>query len=90
MKIVFAQVFLFLSNLSAMIQSKRIIDTPDWLKNKTNAKIKLLPNIVLERDDTLVKKLTTDDFKTLMQIWATMFIFTFPIIIIPYNSGERR
>lgn len=85
MRIVFAQVFLFLSYFSSMSQSKKIIHSPNWLKNnQTASKIKH----VTERNYTPPKKLTLDDFKTLMQIWATMFVFTFPIIVLPYNSHD--
>ena len=58
--------------------------------NKTNSslEIKVLSERVLEKNEKI--RFTTDDFKTFMQIWATMFVFTFPIIVIPYKSGERE
>ncbi len=56
--------------------------------NKTNSSLetRVLPECVIEKKTKI--KLTTDDFKTLMQIWATMFIFTFPIIVLPYKSDD--
>jgi hypothetical protein len=54
-------------------------------KNTNNSKmgIKTLPYCVIERNTTEQKKMTAEDFKTLMQIWLTLFIFTFPIVIFP-------
>jgi hypothetical protein len=56
--------------------------------NKTNSslEIRVLPECVIEKKTKV--KFTTDDFKTLMQIWATMFVFTFPIIVVPYKSDD--
>lgn len=54
-------------------------------KNVNNSKmgIKTLPYCVIQRNTTEQRRMTTEDFKTLMQIWLTLFIFTFPIIIFP-------
>jgi hypothetical protein len=58
--------------------------------NKTNSslEIRVRSEYVIEKNEKI--KFTMDDFKTFMQIWATMFVFTFPIIVIPYKSGERE
>jgi len=58
------------------------------LNNKTNSslEIKVLPECVIEKKSKV--KLTTDDFKTLLRIWATMFVFTFPIIVVPYKFDD--
>jgi len=90
MRIVFVQFFLFLSYFSSMSQSKKFIHALDWLnnnqKNETSLKIKLVSENDSEKKCNPTKKLTMDNFKTLMQIWATMFVFTFPIIVVPYKS----
>jgi hypothetical protein len=54
-------------------------------KNTNNSKmgIKTLPYCVIQRNTTEQRRMTAEDFKTLMQIWLTLFIFTFPIIIFP-------
>ena len=54
-------------------------------KNTNNSKmgIKTLPYCVIKRNTREKRRMTAEDFKTLMQIWLTLFIFTFPIIIFP-------
>jgi len=63
--------------------------TPFNNKNVNNSKmgIKTLPYCVIQRNTTEQRRMTAEDFKTLMQIWLTLFIFTFPIIIFP-NKDE--
>lgn len=92
MRIMFAQVLLFLSYFSSTSQSKKFIHAPDWLKNnqknETAAKLQHLPENGSEKKCNPITKLTLNDLKTLMQIWATMFVFTFPILVVPYKSYD--
>jgi len=70
---------LVFSNQTILGFSKNIIKNITW-----NNKIE-------KKEHTLKKKqikLTKDDFKTLMQIWATMFIFTFPVVIFPGKNDN--
>uniref|UniRef100_A0A6C0DH00 Uncharacterized protein n=1 Tax=viral metagenome TaxID=1070528 RepID=A0A6C0DH00_9ZZZZ len=55
-------------------------------KNMNNSKmgIKTLPYCIIQRNTTTEqRKMTAEDFKILMQIWLTLLIFTFPIVIFP-------
>ena len=89
MRVEFTNLIFFFSYISSITISKKI---PLWFKNSQKnleeSKIKLLPDLILDRNETSIKKLSMDDFKTLMQIWATMFVFTFPIIVVPYKSDD--
>jgi len=85
------RLFLFLYYFS--FTSQTFMGLPNAIQNnnpnnKTNSSLETsaLPECVIEKKTKI--KLTTDDFKTLMQIWATMFIFTFPIIVLPYKSDD--
>jgi hypothetical protein len=65
--------------------------TPKFLlpfQNKTtNVTTQHYPNLTLnEERDTESKSSISDDLLTMFKIWATVFVFTFPIISFPYHK----
>jgi len=83
------RLFLFLSYF--LFTSQTFMGFPNTIQNnnnKTNSSLetRVLSEHVIEKNEKI--KFTMDDFKTFMQIWATMFVFTFPIIVLPYKSGN--
>jgi hypothetical protein len=56
-------------------------------QKKTNASIPQDYPILTPREITQ-KKNNFDDALTIFKIWATLFVFTFPFISVPYHNKD--
>jgi len=86
----FKKLLLFLSYISV---SSQIFTTPKFFlpfqNNTTNVTTQYYPTLTLNEDyDTESKWSISDDALTMLKIWATIFVFTFPIISFPYHKDN--
>jgi hypothetical protein len=84
----FKKLLLFLSYISV---SSQFFMTPKCIlsfQNKTtNATTQYYPSLTSNKEyDTESKQINCNDALTMFKIWATLFVFTFPIILFPYHK----
>jgi len=84
----FKKLLLFLSYISL---SSQFFMTPKcflpFQNNTTNATTQHYPTLTLNKEDEIASKWSiSDDALTMLKIWATIFVFTFPIISFPYHK----
>jgi hypothetical protein len=81
----FKKLLLFLSYISL---SSQFFTTPKFFlpfqNNTTNATTQYYPSLT-PREITQ-KRTNRNDALTMFKIWATLFVFTFPIISFPYHT----
>jgi hypothetical protein len=81
----FKKLLLFLSYISL---SSQFFMTPKcflpFQNNTTNATTQHYPTLTLNKEDEIASK--RNDALTMFRIWATIFVFTFPIISFPYHK----
>jgi hypothetical protein len=84
----FKKLLLFLSYISV---SSQFFTTPkiflQFQNNTTNVTTQHYSNLTPRHDYKVAKKpVNCDDVLTFFRIWATLFVFTFPIISFPYHN----
>jgi hypothetical protein len=84
----FKKLLLFLSYISV---SSQFFMTPKCIlpfqNNTTNATTQYYPSLTLNKEYEIESKRTKrNDALTMFKIWATIFVFTFPIISFPYHK----
>jgi len=81
----FKKLLLFLSCISL---SRQFFMTPKgflpFQNNTTNVTTQYCPSTILKK--RLCEE--CDDALTMLKIWATIFVFTFPIISFPYHKNN--
>jgi hypothetical protein len=86
----FKKLLLFFSYISV---SSQFFTTPkiflQFQNNTTNVTTQYYPTLTLNEEyDTASKWSISDDALTMFKIWATVFIFTLPIISFPYHKDN--
>jgi len=84
----FKKLLLFLSCISL---SRQFFMTPKgflpFQNNTTNVTTQYYPSLTLNKEYEIASKRTKrNDALTIFKIWATIFVFTFPIISFPYHK----
>jgi len=83
----FKKLLLFLSYISA---SSQMFMTPQiflpFQKNTNTSMPQDYPS--LTSHEITQKRINCDDAITFFKIWATLFVFTFPIISVPYHKDN--
>jgi len=82
----FKKLLLFLSYISL---SSQMFMTPRFFspfQNKTNSSTMPQDYTSLTPREIRQKRINCNDALTLFKIWATLFVFTFPIISFPYHK----
>ena len=84
----FKKLLLFFSYISL---SSQFFMTPKYFlpfqNNTTNATTQYYPNLPPCEEYKVAKKQANhNDSLTMFKIWATIFVFTFPIISFPYHK----
>jgi len=83
----FKKLLLFLSYISA---SSQMFMTPQIFlpfQKKTNASMPQDYSTLTPREITQ-KRINCDDALMIFKIWASLFVFTFPIISVPYHNKD--
>ena len=83
----FKKLLLFLSYIS--LSSQMFMTPHSFLpfQKKTNASIPQDYSILASHEITQKRK-NFDDALTIFKIWATLFVFTFPFISVPYHNKD--
>jgi hypothetical protein len=85
----FKKLLLFLSYISL---SRQFFTTPKFFlpfqNNTTNVTTQYYPSTILKKRPCEGKSSWSicDDALTMLKIWATIFVFTFPVISFPYHK----
>lgn len=84
----FKKLLLFLSYFSL---SRQFFMTPKFFlpfqNNTTNVRPQYYPSLTLNKEyENESKRSICDDALIIFKIWATIFVFTFPIISFPYHK----
>ncbi len=82
----FKKLLLFLSYISA---SSQFFMTPKCIlsfQNNTNTSTMPQDYTLLTPREITQKRINCNDALTMFKIWATLFVFTFPIISFPYHK----
>ena len=82
----FKKLLLFLSYISV---SSQFFTTPKCFlpfQNKTNTSTIPQDYPILTPREITQKRINRNDALTMFKIWATLFVFTFPIISFPYHK----
>jgi hypothetical protein len=83
----FKKLLLFLSYISA---SSQMFMTPHFFLPFQKTTNTSMPQdyLSLTPREIAQKRINCDDALTLFKIWASLFVFTFPIISVPYHNKD--